>query len=210
MLFKLRKRYAKSTVLNTVSHYEALLKKHDDPSKAVGWFSQFSQNIRFTNLSLIADLNNTTVLDAGSGLGDLFGFLDSQDLDLDYLGIDNCLCMIQKARSRFPGIKFQKKDFRSMSNQSFEYVLASGLLSHRQANPKKQIIDDIYQLFSLSKRGLAFNVLSDLAPAHLKFKKDFDYHSPSWLLTQVQKMTPYVCLYHHYLPNDFTIHMFKD
>ena len=211
MLSKLRKHYFKSEQpIDRIDYYNELLDRHQDPAKAVGWFSQYTQRLRFINLALIADLEGARVCDVGSGLGDLFGYFQEQEIDLDYLGIDNCPRMVNLARENHPGVAFKIADFRTFNPESpFDYILASGVLSHRQRNPKKYFLESVRILFSMADKGLAFNVLSDQAPLHMRYPKDFDYFSPGWVLGELQKITPYVSLYHHYLPNDFTVHMYS-
>src|SRR3990167_5246208 len=71
------------------------------------------------------------VLDLGAGNGRLYELL--KDKKVDYLGIDNCAPLVEKAKTRFPGANFQigeATDLSSLGEETFDLVFAIALLHH--------------------------------------------------------------------------------
>jgi len=215
MLSKLRKRLSRrSSTLpkETIQgYYNQLSDLYEDPVKAVGWLTESTQNLRFSILSLVGDLNNTSILDCGCGLGDLHAYLAQDGQTPDYNGIDISQNMIQRARSRHPGVAFDHGDFLDLPPEpTYDYVLASGALSYRVPRPRKTLHETIRQFYALAKQGVAFNLLSSHAPSYLKVDSRFYYYSPEEVLSFCLALTPYVELKHHYLANDFTVYMYAN
>ena len=60
------------------NHYDKLAKTIEDPAKAMGWKSLFTQKLRFDAMSSMVDFESRSVLDCGCGDGGLFHYLKSQ------------------------------------------------------------------------------------------------------------------------------------
>ena len=56
--------------------------------RALGWQSRGTQFRRFAVLAEIGSLAQTSVLDVGCGLGDLYGYLCTQNIWVTYTGYD--------------------------------------------------------------------------------------------------------------------------
>ena len=65
----------------------------------------------------------------------------------------------------------------------------------------------ISRMFSVSKKGIAFNTLSQWADS--KTGNEF-YASPAETLEFCHTLSPYVVLRHDYHPADFTIFIYKN
>ena len=57
---------------NLIKFYEKNIDDHNDGYKALGWGSIDSQYKRFEVLSKINNLNGSSILDVGCGLGDFY------------------------------------------------------------------------------------------------------------------------------------------
>ena len=113
--------------------------------------------------------------------------------------VNNILSEIQPILQKFLNYKF---------NRQYDYVVASGAFNLKVKNQTQYIQSCIEKLFSVAKKGVAFNLLSERTLTKNQDKL-FWYYSPSEILNLAFVYTPYVGLNHHYLPNDFTVFMFK-
>ncbi len=207
MLSKLRKRsltYKASDQQN--AYYDALIRQHQNPALSVGWSSDYTQNLRYQVLSMIGNLNETSILDCGCGRGGFLGYLAQEDIHCDYFGVDASPKMIEEARRSYPEnafkhVDFMDKDFRV----DVDYVFASGALSYRVDDPLRYLEATIYKLFSMASQGLAFNLLSEVQDGSGRFMA-FD---PAEVFRLCRQWTPFVSLQHHYLRNDFTLYLYS-
>jgi trans-aconitate methyltransferase len=173
---------------------------------ALNWAGEESQFIRFQALSGIGDFDQKRILDVGSGLGDLYHFLSLSYRDFDYLGIDIVPELVEKAKIKYPGVKFQVFDVLDFQGKSFDYVLASGALSFKVPDHKEKYFKVIEKMFSLTKIGLAFNMLD--ASGHIDDETFAAYNSKE-VFELCRKIAPKVELINTYSPQDFTIYMYR-
>lgn len=191
------------------SFYSRSLEAYEPSFRSVGWSRESTQQIRFMVLSLIADLQEASVLDCGCGTGDLFAYLSDNGFEGEYTGIDICKDMVQKARLLHPGIRVQTADiFSYQPTQTFDYILGSGLLSFRVDDPYAYVEAALKKMWSWTKQGLGVNFLSAKAQ-YLDRSKRFFYYEPDKILRISQKLSPFVELRHQYLANDFTVFIYK-
>lgn len=178
------------------------VKQYPDNHKGVKWSSAESQFLRFKILCEIApDLFESTILDVGCGLGHLVDYLIESHFHGSYKGIDLVYEMILKAQKRHPSYHFENNDLDSVSPNSYDYVLASGVFTFMDWASAQCIIP---VLFSKAKKGIAFNCLS--ARADEKDENIF-YPDSKQMLAFCQTITSAVILREDYLDNDFTIYM---
>ncbi len=188
-------------------------KAYDDFSGSVsslGWASEFTQEQRFLMLSLLSDMENKTVLDVGCGMGDFYSFLLLNGVDCRYTGIDISEKMINHAKKAHPETHFELRNLLDLpATPTYDIVVASGPFNHKTDEPYAFIEPIITHMFSLCKTALAFNLLSASTPASMQDTKSFTYYSPSKILDICLKLTPYIELKQAYLPNDFTVYLYK-
>ncbi len=191
-----------------VLFYKALaLKSGGGTVEALGWTSAETQQIRFAVLAEIADLRGKEVLDAGCGHGDLAPFLFEKYGELKYVGVEQSPAFLDVAISRYfslQNVTFQLGNFWSSTLPQADYVLASGSLSYRHSDGQF-LYQMIEKLFAASRIGLAFNLLSELAA-------DDGFHNsynPQAIVAYCKTLTPNVKLVQGYLPNDFTVYMYR-
>jgi trans-aconitate methyltransferase len=190
-----------------ILHYyqSALTEYGENDARSVHWSDQTGQQKRFLVLSQIADLNGRSVLDVGCGLGDLYKFFFSQNINADYTGIDIVPEFIVAARERFPNVQFEVKDI-SAETKTYDYVLASGVLSYKVADHKNYYFSLIKKMYDLSAKGLAFNMLN----------KDTHIDDATYAAYDINEIADYcktfcdnVQIVVDYLPQDFTIYLYK-
>ncbi|MGF2033933.1 MAG: class I SAM-dependent methyltransferase [Nostoc sp. CmiVER01] len=192
-----------------VGYYSNLIHKYKFDAKALDWGNQKSQELRFSILTQIGQLDGTSVLDVGCGLADLLGYLQRCGISLDYTGYDITPAMIDFAHQRFPHAHLEIRDLMANFNPlpQFDYVLASGIFYLRQVEPMAYLESMIRRMFSLCRRGVAFNTLSCFASE--QNPNEF-YADPVQMLAMSLKITRYVVIRHDYLPHDFTVYLYKE
>lgn len=190
------------------SFYTELVQKHGIFPRSLDWGSEVSQELRFDVLAKIGNLNGKSLLDVGCGLGDLLNYLQTHDTKADYTGYDITPIMIELAQKRFPHANFQVSDLldETDAQPQFDYVFASGIFYLRQVEGIGYLGAMVRKMFSLCRKGIAFNTLSILA---LNRNPDEFYADPSQVLTMCLEITPSVILRHDYLPHDFTLYLYK-
>ena len=188
-------------------YFSECLIKYGISARALDWSGEQSQFLRFRVLSEVGSLDGASVLDVGCGLGDLCGWLRADSHDVRYTGIDIAPAMIEAARSRFTDARFEVLDLLSDPVQdSFDYVLSSGIFTHRTAEAKLFFEAMLEQMFALAERGLAVNCLSTWAEQI----EPREFHAnPLETVAFCRKLTPWVVLRHDYHPADFTVYLYK-
>ncbi|MFC1752470.1 class I SAM-dependent methyltransferase [Thermoproteota archaeon] len=196
-----------------IAHYfNQACETHGDSPHSVGWFSPYTQELRFLILSLINNFDSQSVLDVGCGQGNMLGYFKKQGIQPGYYeGIDISSEMLKIACKNYPEAVFINSDFLSDDfNKEFDYVLASGTFNYKVTNQEVYIRTVINKLFSLSKKAAGFNLLSFYSPSEMKQDDDIMYfYNPVDIFKYCLSLTPYVEIKQSYLPNDFTVFMYK-
>lgn len=177
---------------------------NNSPS-SLSWSSKQAQEIRFKILCEVGDLNDKSVLDVGCGIGDLYGYLKDNKIKVNYLGIDLVPELIKAARGKYPPAKFGAKDIFSFSDNSFDYVIASGILSFCIPDYREKYLALISKMFAVSKIALVFNMLSKNGPAKGDLLITWDCHE---IEKFCQTLTPNVKIIKGYTDDDFTIFLY--
>lgn len=188
---------------------------HDDRGKefgvgtveALGWPDSESQRIRFEVLSKIENLDGLTLMDAGCGHGDLYPFLLAKYPAINYVGIDNNAALLDIAIERYGNdkqAKFLLGDFTTADLDEVDYILCSGALSYSNRDPDF-IKNIITKLFTACKLGLGFNLLNKVKnPGGILVAYD-----PAEIMDSCRHLTDSVQIRQNYLPDDFTVFLYK-
>lgn len=198
--------FDKGSILN---YYTLLADEHGFNVQSLGWKSLESQRKRFKVLCEIGDLRGKRILDIGCGLADIYDYLISQGINLDYTGVDITLRMIELAKSKYPELKLEVLDILNLKNPSpiYDYLLASGIFNLKINKQEDFVYQMINRMFELCKCGIAFNIQSSYSDT---FDKNEYYANPIQLLDYCFHITRWVVLRHEYMPHDFTIYMYRE
>lgn len=213
------KRLSKNTQINSDSILKRYMDIHTEKAEKAGltsealWGSQKSQHIRFSVLEKLFLKNSEfSVLDLGCGLGDFCKYLfDNNFKRIQYTGVDINRVFVDESQQRFPESTFIHGSIESIPiGLNFDYVIASGIynLGDSPAESAGFFVEQFTQLFESINIGLAVNFLSAWST-----KKDniSTYHNPSEMLALCyQYFGPNIVIYHNYLPNDFTVFIYKN
>lgn len=195
-------------IASIVLFHKSAAKRHGSGSAgALGWATQEAQFARFAVMADIGDMKDKTVLDVGCGHGDLAPFLQNLYPTCKYIGIDQAPAFLDIAIERYgplPNTSFMLADFWTANLPQADYVLASGALSYRNSYPRF-LYDMIAKLFKSCNIGLAFNLLS-----HLDSNDGLLlFYDMEDVLAYCDTLSQKTELIKGYLPNDFTVWMYK-
>ena len=193
--------------LNNQFHNKAFSKYGEDV-KSLGWGSKESQNIRFRVLLEVGVEDGQSVLDVGCGFGDFYDFLLSQNINVDYVGVDINKNFIKVAKQKNKSVIFHLSDTSSFSNDSFDWVVASGIFSFDCNEWLDDTKKTLKEMFLISRKGIAINFLS----SHTPFQKQsgFKHVELNMLFDLIKIFTNKFVLRHDYKANDITAYMYKE
>ena len=187
------------------SHYEPRLRKYRKSYKILDWEDHGSHQRRFQVLADAVELEGKSVLDVGCGLGDLYGFLHSCGVRVEYTGIDLLEKMVEEARRRFPEGRFQQGNIfkdRMYDQGSFGLAYCSGLFNLNLGNNEIFLRDSIKKLLPLVREAVVFNLLDEKSPDR---DDRYFYYSPERVEELFASLPVSVRCISGYLPNDFTV-----
>lgn len=169
--------------------------------------SRRAQSMRFEAFLLFHNLQGRSILDVGCGVGDFLARLQARGIDCDYTGVDLAPEMIRRSRARFPGANFLERNILEWDpGRTFDYVVAFGIHSVKVPNKMEIFAALTRRKFDLCATAAHTSVLTDRY-------KDFGPHAqtcnPEECLTAALAITPYVVLRHDYLPNDFSLSLYR-
>ncbi len=195
-----------------VNWYQERVQQFGNDIRSLGFNQRSSQIRRFEALLKLGDFSGHTLLDVGCGLGDFYDFLLNHGISPIYKGVDITPGMIDQCKIRFAdqlgrSCSFETADSIEYAPETkFDFVVASGIFGLWSENVEDRIIPTLERLFSLCTQGAAINFLSSQsrkqAPGRL-------YVDPPKLLKMALELTPAVELSHSYLPNDFTLFLYR-
>jgi SAM-dependent methyltransferase len=194
----------------TSAHYRKLLETHGSSYLALNWGSEQSQMLRFSVLSEVGKLAGHSVLDVGCGLGDLAGWLEHQQIDTEYVGLDLTDSLVVGARQRFPGKRFEIgsiADPQILANEKFDFVVASGIFATYATGGAPWMERALSRMWELARHAVAFNSLSSWAP---QADPGEYYADPSRVIDFCRSLTPRIQMRHDYHARDFTVFLYRD
>jgi len=194
----------------TARWYEEKVRRYGYDHRGLGFRNKASQDKRFAALLELGDLDGARVLDVGCGFGDLLAFLQERGVSPQYTGIDICEPMIERCRERFDldDAIFRVADVMEFApTEKYDYVVASGLFGLDAEGTRDRIRPTLERMFTWAGEGMAANFLSSRSPAPAEGRI---YVEPWKALEAGLSLTPAARLNHAYLPNDFTLYLYRE
>lgn len=193
----------------TTRFYEEHIRRFGYSYRALGFGRRASQEKRFAAALGLGAFHGKRLLDVGCGFGDLLAWLNARGIEPRYTGVDIVRPMIERCRKRFQGsgARFLIGDALTFAaDEPYDYVVASGIFGYDAKGTRARVQPTLERLFNLTRIGMAVNFLSRRAPARSPGRL---YLHPADVLQFALKLTPAVRLDHTYLPNDFTLCLYR-
>ena len=199
-------------------HYTSVFERYGATSRGVDWGPDDQCQLRYSKMLEVIPPSERVkekhfeLLDVGCGFGGLMQHAVGQGLVLDYTGIDVSGVLVDKGRSLFPQSQWLVGDALKLSeDKKYDYVVCNGILTQKLQATHLEMNDYahalILKLFALSKKGVAFNVMSTL----VNFQVDnLYYRSPVEMLSFcLGEVTRKVRLDHSYPLYEYTVFLFR-
>lgn len=194
-----------------ISMYREAFDKHGmSPSSVL--MPKGRQDVRFESLCRRMRSGNFSVLDYGSGLGDLADYMHRRFENFEYTGADIVDEFVTASRIRYPSDAFVKlDDFRQLKDK-YDYIAVAGvfntLYSENVDSHKSYVFEVIEHLFSLAQDYLAVNFMTDA----VDFRQKGAYHqNPHELCAFAnERLSRRWILDQSYMPYEFTLTVFRD
>jgi SAM-dependent methyltransferase len=192
------------------AYYAKKLRDHGATHQGVDWNSDESQVLRFEQFMRIVDPDRRpSVLDWGCGYGAFAEYLERRGVPARYVGYDVAPEMIAVARARFGG-----SDDRTFTDDRgtltlADITVASGIFNVLADTPRdawqEYTLDTIRDLAALTRRGLAFNMLTSYSDPERMQDRLF-YGDPGFYFDWCKRnLSRHVALLHDYGLYEFTI-----
>jgi len=194
---------------DTARWYADKVRRYGYDHRGLGFGNRSSQEKRFEALLALGDFDGSRVLDAGCGFGDFLAFLLERGIEPVYTGLDVCEPMIERCRERFEPAtgRFIAGDALDWEpDEHYDYVVASGLFGLDSVGGRERIRPTVERLFGHARVGAAMNFLSARSQRPTEGRI---YVDPCKALEAGLDLTPAARIDHSYLPNDFTLYLFK-
>lgn len=164
-------------------YYTSRLLAHGDTALGAGWPNEVDRLTRFEVMAGLAPrgLAESSLCDVACGTGAFLAHLKSCGAEpADYLGIDICADAVARARAKFPRARFECRDLLAgpgpALSEPVDYVVINGLftvLAELDEADMWGFLDAMLaRLWPSTRRGLAFNVMSDV----VDWKRDDLFH----------------------------------
>jgi len=193
----------------TARWYEDKVRRYGFDHRGLGFRNQSSQQKRFEALLALGDFDNRRLLDVGCGFGDFLQFLWDRGVRPIYTGLDICEPMAARGRERFApeqGRFITGDVLEHQPDEPYDFVVASGIFGLDATGARERIRPTVERMFGWARVGAAANFLSRRSPTPAEARV---YVDPSEMLQLGLALTPAARLDHGYLPNDFTLHLYK-
>lgn len=187
------------------SMYSSRLNEHGDGPQATQWSNRSSQERRMKVLTEIDRIRDSRILDFGCGTGHLLTYLRQQrGFAGEYVGYDISEAMIQVAQQKFPTDRFERRDILTdPPDETFDFVLANGVFNNRVPEGQELMKALLEKLFTLAKKGLAFNCMSSYVEF---FDPELAYYDPVEVFTFCKtNLSALVTLRHDYIVKAATV-----
>ncbi|MCR5592799.1 MAG: class I SAM-dependent methyltransferase [Saccharofermentans sp.] len=201
---------------NNISRFSELYNNFGNDERSVGW-TKNKQPLRFAQIMSYVPSDAKTLLDIGSGLGDLYGFISEDDVFrlIKYKGIDFMPDFVKEAAKNYPGGDFECIDFmESDINERYDVVVECGCFTN--LDPKKD--DESYEYIEcFLKKALSVCTDSGVVIMHFLTDKvdyrtsELDFHiAPERILKIAYSHSRRVVLDNMVFPFEACLAVYKD
>lgn len=160
---------------NQTDYFAKLYAEHKGTTMATSSESLAHKKCRYDQISgVFKNEADFTLHDIGCGLGEFAGYLDAHhpQKNIVYSGSEIVTDLVKEASDRYPRATFMERDLASdRSEDVYDYLILSGVFHQRRTTPipawEKYLQTLVSRAFSMSRRGIAFNVVSPFVDFYL-------------------------------------------
>lgn len=198
-----------------VDHYINRVNDLNIPDyKVVDWESEEAQNLRFKALIEHFNMSSNVLLDVGCGVGSLAEYIDKNNINLYYIGIDIMPEMVERAKSKtYKNIspQFMTMDFFKKTDikDDVDYIYTSGIFNLNLGNNEEFLKEAIEAFLLAARKGVCFNLL-DISCKE-KYGDKYYYYKKDDILLLTQdilkklNLSSKIHIEDKYLQNDFSV-----
>jgi SAM-dependent methyltransferase len=196
-------------------YFTEKLEIHGATPRGVDYNSVESQETRFLQLIKIIDPSKQySLLDFGSGFGAMYDYLTRLGHDVNYLGYDIAIPMVEKGFELHPNNPKCHFTARIEEVPVVDYATLSGTLNIKldidSAAWTEIALQSLHQMDTHSQKGFSFNMLSHYSDAD-KMRPDLYYGDSLFFFDYCKRnFSKNVALLHDYKLYDFTILVRKE
>ena len=201
-------------------HYQDTFETHGPNSQGVDWGPDESKlALRYQQMLNVVKENNALetaetikILDIGCGYGGLLTYLQNNNHNIEYTGIDLAGNMIDWAKKNNKSGKFISGDiFNYEFTEKFDYIVCNGILTQKLDVSGGDMdifaMNLIKRMFALCTKGVAFNMMTTKVNF---FSNNLYYKNPAELFAWcINEITPCIKLDHSYPLYEFTLYLYK-
>lgn len=191
------------------AYYKENMDKDLPDYRLLGWESEEAQALRFGALAENVPLNGLKLLEVGCGVGNFLEYLNKKGVEARYTGTDILHDMISRARGkRLKGEFYCVDIFKNnpFKPEEFDVVYSSGIFNLDLGNNMEFLSEAVTAFLGLSRRIVAFNLLSNSSPDMEERYYYYDSKEVGNLLkNKFSGKIRTVRIIEGYLQNDFTV-----
>ncbi len=192
-----------------VERYDARLATHGPEFAALNSGTEERRELRFRILAEVGIQPGDSVLDLGCGLGDFSAHLASRGLEVDYTGYDINPALVEAARSRHPGRRFEVRDILEEPFPEFDYIVSTSCFNLRLAEADNYSLaaEMLGRCYEHARRGVSIDFLT----SYVDFPSAEGFHyEPERIFAIAKTLTKRVCLRHDYPLFEFNVYLYRD
>jgi len=207
----------KKYYFDIAKHYERCLKTHGDNYLGVDWLGEESSKKRYRVILELFKNDNSkkiTLLDFGCGASHLYEYIIKNNIkNIEYSGLDISKKFIKLSEKKFPETNYYCVDILNdkASIPEFDYIIINGVFTVKLNLSYRKMLSFFKQMlikiFKKSKKGVAFNVVSN----NLGWKRKELFHLSYDKLAKIlnKKISSNFIIRNDYGLDDYTVYVYK-
>jgi len=183
--------------------YKKSIRKYGATAEGVHWNSEYTQRVRFEVISsLLGDVNNLVIADAGCGFGHFYDYLEeNKKIPKRYIGLELHEKMVEYSKQK--GLNVYKCDVLRDGIPEADYYVASGSLNLLH---QFETLLFIRRMRQHARVGVIFNMLKGSSSR----KSTYNKYEPHELLGELGIKIEDATVVDSYLEDDdFTIMVYS-
>jgi len=211
----IEKTVLKQIETEALERYTNRYKKFGVDARSLGWGSSKDQKIRFEVIYRNFDLEGKTIMDVGCGLADLYVYLKTKGVNINYIGVDAIPDFVEYCKKQYPEQSFFCTNVMyDLKLPNPDVVIALGLLNFKLHTVDNFLYTKMFlkRMFDFTKAILITDFISTYRTPEYPKEDHIFYHAPESVFEFSQTLTSNIRIYHDYKPNpqkEFMIALFK-